>query len=82
MSMSDVFAAVAELVEEVTDVPVDEIEAASRFESLDNWTSLAALQLLTAVEERFGVRLDLRAYFATTRVGDLVSMIAEDAHAR
>jgi len=76
--MSEVLSAVADLVEQITDVPVEEIGAASRFETLDNWTSLAALRLLTGVEDRFGVRLDLRAYFAANRVGELASLISAE----
>jgi acyl carrier protein len=74
--MADVFAAVADLIGHMTDVPVEEISVESRFEDLDNWTSFAALRLLTGVEERLGVRLDLRGYLAVQHVGELVSLVA------
>lgn len=74
--MSEVLEVAIDLIEQVTDVPADEIDGASRFEALDNWTSFAALQLLVAIEERFGVRLDLRSYLAWSRVDELAAGIA------
>lgn len=79
--MPDAFAAVRDLVEQVTDVPAEEIDADSRFETLDNWTSFAALRLLTEIEDRFGIRLDLRAYLASGRVGELVAMVSAEVSA-
>ena len=70
------FAEMADLIEQVTDVPAEEISASSRFESLANWTSLAALRLLTGIESRFSVQLDLRRYFAIDNVGELVSAVS------
>ena len=74
--MADVFAELAELMGQVTDVPVEEISVGSRFERLGNWTSFAALRLLTGIEDRLGVRLDLRGYLAVQDVGELVSLVA------
>jgi acyl carrier protein len=73
--MDDVHAIVTGLIEQVTDVPAEEMTADTRFDALDNWTSFAALRLLTLVEERFGIGLDFRAYFAAARVGDLASLV-------
>lgn len=73
--MSEVLPTVVDLIEQVTDVPADEIGGESRFDALDNWTSFAALQLLMAIEDRFGVRLDLRSYLAWARVDQLAAGI-------
>ncbi|MFE6753374.1 acyl carrier protein [Streptomyces sp. NPDC057684] len=64
------------VVSAVTDAPAGTLTGASRFDELDNWSSLAALRLLTAVEDAFGVRLNLRAYLATETVDGLARMIA------
>ncbi|GAA3647026.1 acyl carrier protein [Lentzea atacamensis] len=74
--MSEVFVEVAGLVGQVTDLPVEEISADSRFDSLANWTSYEALRLLTGIEQRFSVRLDLQEYFALKDVGGLVAAVS------
>ncbi len=75
--MPEIFAGVAGLVGQVTDVPVEEITADARFDVLANWTSSAALRLLTGIEEQFGIRLDLQRYFAISDVGGLVDAVSD-----
>jgi acyl carrier protein len=77
--MDDVLATVVGLIEQVTDAPAGEIGPESRFDALENWTSFAALRLLTLVEEAFGVGLDFRAYFAAAQVEDLTSLVVAEA---
>ena len=67
----------ARIVADVTDLPAEAITPGSRFHDLGEWSSLAALRLLTAVEEHFGIRLELRRYLGTETVGELSAMIAE-----
>ncbi|MDX3662213.1 phosphopantetheine-binding protein [Streptomyces sp. ID05-26A] len=74
--MSEVFVDVADLVGQVTDLPAEEIAADARFDSLANWTSYDALRLLTGIEQKFAVRLDLQEYFAIKDVGGLVAAVA------
>src|SRR4051812_31994558 len=62
--VTDVLSAVIDLIEQVTDVPVETIRADSRFETLGQWTSFAALRLLVSVEERFGIQLELGEYLS------------------
>lgn len=73
--MSDVTVDLVDLVERITEVP--EITPSSRFETLGNWTSLAALRLLADIEDHFGVQLDLRTYFRTADVGQLSTLVTE-----
>jgi acyl carrier protein len=73
--MSDVTATLADLIERTTGIPAEEIGPTSRFTGMGNWTSLAALQLLTRIEDHFGVKLDLRAYFALADVAGLSSLV-------
>jgi acyl carrier protein len=65
---------IVDLVERVTELP--DIAPSSRFETMGNWTSLSALRLLTDIEDRFGVKLDLRAYFAVGDVDQLSTLVA------
>jgi acyl carrier protein len=72
--VSDITSTIVDLVEQVTEIP--DIALSSRFETMGNWTSLSALRLLTDIEDRFGVKLDLRAYFATADVGQLSTLVS------
>ena len=72
--MPDVTGTLVGLVERVTDNA--EITVLSKFESLGNWTSLAALRLLTQIESTFGVSLDLRSYFKVADVGELSTLVS------
>jgi acyl carrier protein len=75
--MPEIFAGVAGLVGQVTDVPAEQITADARFDVLANWTSSAALRLLMSIEEQFGIRLDLQRYFAISDVGGLVDAVSD-----
>ncbi|MEU5695020.1 acyl carrier protein [Actinosynnema sp. NPDC020468] len=77
--MSDVHDGVVELIGRVTDLPADRLGADVRFADLGDWTSYTALRLLTALEDRFGVRLDLERYFAVHDVGGLVAEVSRAA---
>lgn len=72
--MSDITSTIVDLVERVTELPG--IVPSSRFETMGNWTSLSALQLLTDIEDFFGVKLDLRAYFAVADVDQLSTLVS------
>jgi acyl carrier protein len=72
----DLSADVIGLVETVTDAAPGSLRAQSRFDGLENWDSMRALRLFTAIEQRLGVRLDLRAYLKTADVAGLVELVA------
>ncbi|WP_434446487.1 acyl carrier protein [Lentzea sp. E54] len=74
--MSEVFVEVVDLVGQVTDLPAEDISADARFDTLGNWTSYDALRLLTGIEQKFAVRLDLQEYFAIKDVGGLVAAVS------
>lgn len=74
--LPEMFTAVAGLVGQVTDLPVETISADARFDTLGNWTSYDALRLLTGIEQRFSVRLDLQEYFSISDVGGLVAAVS------
>jgi acyl carrier protein len=64
------------LVAEVGDLPESRVVPDLRFTDLNRWGSLAALRLLTAIEETFDIHLDLRRYLVIETVGELSEMIA------
>jgi acyl carrier protein len=71
--VSDVLAEITALVGEVTGER--DVTAASRFETLGNWGSMAALRLLALVEQRCTVTLDLRGYLAVETVAELAELV-------
>ncbi|OLF07371.1 hypothetical protein BLA60_27795 [Actinophytocola xinjiangensis] len=71
--MSEITATLVDLVERVTENP--DVTEHTRFEGLPNWVSLSALRLLADIEDEFGVRLDLRTYFAVSDVGQLSALV-------
>ncbi|MEU7114576.1 acyl carrier protein [Streptomyces sp. NPDC046182] len=74
--MSDVMSTLQPLVARVAQIPADGIAPDSRFDGLGSWGSLAAMRLLAAVEQTYGVQLDLRSYMRLDTVGELAEEIA------
>ncbi|GAA3816091.1 hypothetical protein GCM10022226_41040 [Sphaerisporangium flaviroseum] len=74
--MHDTLAGLTRLIVLVTREQDRPITADSRFEALGNWSSMTALRLLTLIEQRWGIALDLREYFAIETVGGLLDAIA------
>jgi acyl carrier protein len=64
-------AELAELIEDVTEVPATDITSDTRFDGLGSWSSLAALRLHTKIEDSMGVWLDLHSYLGMKTVGEL-----------
>ncbi|MBZ6093501.1 acyl carrier protein [Streptomyces olivaceus] len=73
--MADVMTTLRPLVGKVTTVPHDEITAERRFEDLGRWGSLAAVRLLSAVEQQYGISLSLSAFMRIETVGELADRI-------
>jgi acyl carrier protein len=80
--MPEGFQKVRELVALTADASQDEITLLTRFDALPEWSSLAAIRLLTMIEESFGLRFDLREYLSATTVGELVTLVTGDATSR
>ncbi|MEE1784667.1 acyl carrier protein [Streptomyces sp. SP17BM10] len=76
--MPEIHDPLVDLIAEVTGSTPDEVRGAARFDRLGTWTSFNALQLLTGIEDRFGVRLNLRAYLAIADVDGLARAVAEE----
>lgn len=73
--MPDVMRSLPALVARFCPLPAERIDAASAFAALDGWGSLAALQLLAAVEREYAVELDLPGFLALRTVGELAELI-------
>ena len=77
MPPPDPYPVLARLVAGVCDLPEPGIAPGTRFDGLANWSSLAALRLLTSVEEHFRIHLELRGYLAAETVEGLSEMVAD-----
>jgi acyl carrier protein len=73
--MSNPCSELARLVAGVTHLPSAEVSPDLRFDATGTWSSLAALRLLTAIEEHFEIRLELRHYLEIETVEDLYEMV-------
>jgi len=65
------------MVASITDLDPAVLTAESRFEDIDDWSSLKALALMVELEQELPVKLDLRPYMAVRTVGELVALVAE-----
>ena len=74
--MPEVLTEITGMVSQVVDLPGEEISTDSRFDTLPEWSSYAALRLLTGIEQRFGVRLNLREYLSIRDVGGLADAVS------
>ncbi|MFC4147949.1 acyl carrier protein [Micromonospora mangrovi] len=75
--MSDLMTHVTEMIAQVADLDPAALTAESRFEDIDEWSSLKALSLMVDVEQELPIKLDLRRFMSVRTVGELVALIAE-----
>ncbi|MEU4569779.1 acyl carrier protein [Micromonospora sp. NPDC023956] len=75
--MSEVLPTLRKLITRFSAVPEEQITLDTRFDRLGGWGSLAALQLLAAVESEYDVHLDLTEYLRLRTVGDLAGHLRD-----
>jgi acyl carrier protein len=60
---------------DVMDEPAAAFEDEPRLGAYESWNSLGTLRVLTQIEARVGLRLDLREFHAVRTVDDLVDLV-------
>lgn len=65
------------MIARITDSEPASIGAASRFDAIDGWSSLAALALMVDLEQDLPIKLDLRRFMSVPTVGELTALVAE-----
>lgn len=65
------------LLEEALEVDAGSLELATEISSVDQWDSIGWLAVMSAVDERFDIRLDTQKISAFIRVENLVEHIEE-----
>jgi acyl carrier protein len=73
--MSDLEVELSRMVAVVVDRPPGTINPEGRFEEFGNWSSLAALRLLSMIEQHLGVTFDLREYVQIETVDALAAAV-------
>jgi acyl carrier protein len=79
LTQTDVLAGLAEVLEEVSGVPVAKVLPEATFENDLEVDSLTMVEVVVACEERFGVRIPDEALENLRTVGDAVDYITTAA---
>ena len=66
---------VREIASDVFGVPVDRVTAESSPETIENWDSMQHLNLVLAVEEKFGMRFEPEDIEAMKNVGAVAALV-------
>ncbi|MFF0723822.1 acyl carrier protein [Streptomyces sp. CMB-StM0423] len=75
--MSELMTQITEMIAPITGLDPDGLTAESRFEEIDEWSSLKALSLMVNLEQDLPIKLDLRRFMAVHTVGELAALVAE-----
>ena len=73
--MAPVFEEIRVMASDLFGVPVEQITAASSPQTLENWDSIQHLNLVLAVEEKFGVQLSPEEIEEMKNVGETAKLV-------
>ena len=66
---------VRNIASDIFGIPADKISAESSPETIENWDSMQHLNLVLAIEEKFGVQLDPEDIEAMTNIGAVAALV-------
>jgi acyl carrier protein len=69
------FDQIRSVASDIFGVPADKITAESSPETIENWDSMQHLNLVLAVEEKFGVQLDPEDIEQMTTIGAVAKLV-------
>ena len=69
------FAQVRNIASDIFGIPVDRITAESSPETIENWDSMQHLNLVLAIEEKFGVQLDPEDIEQMKNIGAVAALV-------
>ena len=76
MDRKMIYNRLADVFEDVFDEKID-LSDETTAEDINGWDSLTHISLLSAVEDEFDIRFDMRAVRSMKNVGEMVDMICE-----
>jgi acyl carrier protein len=69
------FEQVRNIASDIFGIPADKIMAESSPETIENWDSMQHLNLVLAIEEKFGVQLDPEDIEAMKNIGAVAGLV-------
>ena len=75
--MKEVYEKIASIIEDVADIPQDEIEESSSFMDDLDLSSLEIMSIVSKIEKEFSIKVTEQELLKVESVGDLVKLISE-----
>ena len=75
--MNDIFEKIASIIEDVADIPKDEIETNSSFMDDLDLASLEIMSIVSKLEKEFSIKLSEDDLLSIETVEDLINLISE-----
>lgn len=77
MERQDIITRLTPIAQNVFEKPELEIVDSLSAETVDTWTSLAFMKLLSAIEEEFGFRFKMMELLSLKTMGDIIDAISK-----
>ena len=77
MNRNEIFARLTEVFHDVFDDESIELSESTTAADIEDWDSLTHIMLLSAVEDDFGIKFDMKAVQGLKDVGAMVDIIQE-----
>ena len=77
MEQDHIIAEVAQIIRDVLELPDLEVTAATHAENVEEWDSFNQVNIVVALEARFGIKFKTSEFEAVRNVGQLVQLIQE-----
>ena len=75
--MNDVYEKIVAIIEDVADIPKDEIEESSSFMDDLDLASLELMSIVSKIEKEFSIKILEKELLSIGTVGDMVKLISE-----
>ena len=75
--MEEVFEKIAKIIEDVADIPQDEIEETSSFMDDLDLSSLEIMSIVSKIEKEFSIKVGEQELLKVETVSDMVKLISE-----
>lgn len=82
MEEDQILAQVREIIADVLDQPDAQIDAATTAADVEGWDSFNHINIVVAVESRFGIKVNTAEIEDLRNVGELVALVARKLKAR
>jgi len=77
MKKEEIYEALDEVFQEVFDDESIHVEATTTADDIEDWDSLEHINLVVAIENRFGIKFNMNEVTTMKNVGEMVDIIVE-----